>query len=330
MSCARARRLLDAWVDDELDPSTHGEIDAHLAQCPACTALWHERAALREAVKAADLRMAAPPSLAADVRRALRTKSLHAPAPRSVASWWMPATTGGIGALAGALAVYIWLSHAPQENPSREAITRHVAALATADGRAERLVQIAAADRHVVKPWFQGKVDFSRLDGGGIALTIEANEAEDLLGVALERVSGAANGRTITVTLDPAEPLLFGRFDFTQTLRALVNLLENALKYSPQDTTVDVTVKREPQWLRFSVADRGTGIAVAERERVFDPFYRAPGVAPDTNGAGLGLSIARALAEAQGGSLAYEPREGGGSVFILRLPAIDVRESVPG
>jgi two-component system sensor histidine kinase KdpD len=173
-------------------------------------------------------------------------------------------------------------------------------------------------------------VDFSRLDGGGIALTIEANEAEDLLGVALERVSGAANGRTITVTLDPAEPLLFGRFDFTQTLRALVNLLENALKYSPQDTTVDVTVKREPQWLRFSVADRGTGIAVAERERVFDPFYRAPGVAPDTNGAGLGLSIARALAEAQGGSLAYEPREGGGSVFILRLPAIDVRESVPG
>jgi two-component system sensor histidine kinase KdpD len=91
-----------------------------------------------------------------------------------------------------------------------------------------------------------------------------------------------------------------------------------------------VAVRREPQWLSFSVADRGTGIAVAERERVFDPFYRAPGVAPDTNGAGLGLSIARALAEAQGGSLAYEPRDGGGSVFILRLPAIDVRESVRG
>jgi K+-sensing histidine kinase KdpD len=173
-------------------------------------------------------------------------------------------------------------------------------------------------------------VDFSRLNGGAIALTIEANEAEDLLGVALERVTGTAGGRTITVTLDSQEPLLFGRFDFTQTLRALVNLLENALKYSPEDTAVDVVVKREPEWLAFSVADRGAGIVVVERERVFEPFYRAPGVAPDANGAGLGLSIARALAEAQGGSLDYSPREGGGSVFTLRLPAIDVRERTPG
>jgi K+-sensing histidine kinase KdpD len=173
-------------------------------------------------------------------------------------------------------------------------------------------------------------LDFSRLNSGAIALAIEPNEVEDLLGVALDRVAGAANGRTIAVALDPGEPLLFGRFDFTQTLRALVNLLENALKYSPSGTPVDVTVRREREWLAFSIGDRGPGIDPAERERVFDPFHRAPGVAPDTDGAGLGLSIARALAEAQGGSLSYSPRDGGGSVFTLRLPAIDVSTGATG
>jgi len=218
MSCARARRLLDAWVDDELDPSTHAEIDAHLAQCPACTALWHERAALREAVKAADLRMAAPPSLAADVRRALRTTSLHAPAPRSVASWWMPATTGGIGALAGALAVYIWLSHAPQENPSREAITRHVAALAMADGRAERLVQIAAADRHVVKPWFQGKVDFSP------PVPDLASEGFTLLGGRLDRVDGRVAAVIVyRIRNHPVELFVWRSHDSPTSLRVAMD-----------------------------------------------------------------------------------------------------------
>jgi signal transduction histidine kinase len=109
--------------------------------------------------------------------------------------------------------------------------------------------------------------------------------------------------------------LLFGRFDFTQTLRALVNLIENAVKHSPRDQQVDITVRREPEWLAFSVLDRGAGIAPEDRERIFEPFYR-----------GLGLSIARAVAEAQGGSLRYEVRDGGGSAFTLRVPALDVRD----
>jgi len=86
-------------------------------------------------------------------------------------------------------------------------------------------------------------------------------------------------------------------------------------------------VKREGPWLTFAVADRGPGVAAAESDRIFEPFYRPPGVPPDVKGAGLGLSIARALADAQGGSLRYEQREGGGSVFVLRVPAIDVKEA---
>lgn len=158
-------------------------------------------------------------------------------------------------------------------------------------------------------------LDLSRLNSGAKAVAPEPNEAEDLIGAALQRVAGATNGHRIRVSLHEGEPLLFGRFDFTQTLRALVNLIENAVKHSPADQQIDVTVRREREWLAFSVLDRGSGVAVAERERIFEPFYR-----------GLGLSIARAVAEAQGGSLRYDARDGGGSVFTLRVPAMDVED----
>jgi len=75
--------------------------------------------------------------------------------------------------------------------------------------------------------------------------------------------------------------------------------------------------------LQFAVADRGPGVEEAEAVRIFEPFYRAPGVPPDAGGAGLGLAIARRLAAEQGGDVEYEARRGGGSVFTLVLPAAD-------
>jgi two-component system sensor histidine kinase KdpD len=169
-------------------------------------------------------------------------------------------------------------------------------------------------------------LDFSRVNSGSLPLSIEANEAEDLLGAALQQVAGAASGRAINVDLDAKHPLLFGSFDFTHALRVLVNLIDNALKYSPRSSAVDLSVKRDGGWLLFSVLDRGPGVPEGEQEKIFAPFYRPAGVAPDSKGAGLGLSIARALAEVQGGTLQFAPRSGGGSVFTLRLPAIDVPE----
>lgn len=176
-------------------------------------------------------------------------------------------------------------------------------------------------------------LDLSRLAGGALRVTAEINAAEDLLGAALQRTSGALNGRSLDARLDPAEPLLLGRFDFVHALRVLVNLIENALKYSPEGSTVEVRVRRDGGSLEFAVADRGPGVAPGERERIFAPFYRPAGSLPDTGSAGLGLSIARRLAEAQSGTVDYVPRDGGGSVFVLRLPAADVgalRESAPG
>jgi two-component system sensor histidine kinase KdpD len=172
-------------------------------------------------------------------------------------------------------------------------------------------------------------LDLSRIATGAAAYDVQPNEAEDLLGAAAQQVSGRLYGRELRIHVGTDEPLLFGRFDFAQTLRALVNLIENAAKYSPPAIPIDLTAQREGPWLAFSVADRGPGIPSSERERVFEPFYRRPDLAPDVGGVGLGLSIARGIAEAEGGSLTLADRPGGGSIFTLRVPAID-SEDVEG
>ena len=164
-------------------------------------------------------------------------------------------------------------------------------------------------------------LDLSRITTGAAAPNIQPKEAEDLLGAAVQQVTGRLAGRELRVTTDTSEALLFGTFDFSETLRAVVNLIDNAVKYSPAGAPIDLSARLEGEWLVFAVADRGPGVPRSERERIFDAFYRRSS-SPDVGGAGLGLSIARGIATAQGGGLDVADRPGGGSVFSLRVPAI--------
>ncbi len=169
-------------------------------------------------------------------------------------------------------------------------------------------------------------LDLSRIDSG-VRVEPELNAAEDLVGVAVQRATGALNGHELRIRLPPMDDLLVGRFDLVHATRILVNLLENAAKYSPPAAPVDLTVERETGILLVCVADLGPGVPAAERDRIFEPFYRL-GTTPDVGGSGLGLAIARRLAEAQGGSVQYAPRPGGGSIFELRLPAADLPSTI--
>ena len=170
---------------------------------------------------------------------------------------------------------------------------------------------------------FVGKLlDLSRVTMGTAALDIQPNEAEDLLGAASQQAQGF--GRELALHVEPSDTMLFGRFDFVQSLRVLVNLIDNAAKYSPQGTTIDVGARRVGDELHFWVADRGAGIGDEDRDRIFEPFYRRRDGNVDIAGTGLGLAIAKGIAEAQGGALTFTARDGGGSVFTLAVPAIDL------
>jgi two-component system sensor histidine kinase KdpD len=168
-------------------------------------------------------------------------------------------------------------------------------------------------------------LDLSRLSASGLPLRVELDAVDDLVATALERVRGAIGERTVRILRTDSraseEPLLFAWFDLVQTQRALVNLVENAIKYSPADQPIELWIAHDGDHVRITVADRGSGIPEEERALVFEPFYRPRGARPDVGGAGLGLAIARRIAEAQEGSLTYAARPGGGSEFRLELRA---------
>lgn len=171
-------------------------------------------------------------------------------------------------------------------------------------------------------------LDLSRIRAGGVMLNLELNTAEDLVGAAISRASGLIRDKQIVPHIDWHEPALTGRFDFVQSLRILGNLLDNALRYSPPNGVVDIDVRGDAPWIEIAVADQGPGIAVVERDRIFEPFYRPRSDTPDVGHAGLGLSIAKRLAELQGGEVIFTPRLGGGSVFTLRLPLAEIFDVV--
>jgi two-component system sensor histidine kinase KdpD len=166
-------------------------------------------------------------------------------------------------------------------------------------------------------------LDVSRLTSGGMSVRPEVVPADELVSAALQQVEGAFPDRRIQVELQGGDPLLLGLFDPLQSVRILVNLLENAHKYSPAGTPVDLSVHRDAEWLVFRVSDRGPGVQPEEMERIFEPLYRPADARPDAGSSGLGLAIARGFTEAQGGSLTYAARAGGGSVFTVRLPSAD-------
>ena len=164
-------------------------------------------------------------------------------------------------------------------------------------------------------------LELSQLNAGSMRVNIVLNTVDDVVGVALERVEAVHGNDRVRVDIESDGQILVGALDFAHTVRVLTNLLENALKYSPSDAPVSLKAWRSGETVVFAVDDDGSGIDPAERDRIFEPFYRGRAIADGTRGTGLGLAIARQLAEAQHGTLTYSAREGGGSRFLLAVPA---------
>ncbi len=144
-----------------------------------------------------------------------------------------------------------------------------------------------------------------------------AFESCDLVGLVRE-VAEASQAVAPEFTVDvrasaPAHTLV----DPLRVEQVLVNLIDNARKYSPAGTRIDISVLPDPETIRVEVRDHGQGVPEAERERIFERFHR---LAQDRNGLGLGLHISREIARRHGGDLVVEAPDDGGSRFVLRLP----------
>jgi two-component system sensor histidine kinase KdpD len=155
-------------------------------------------------------------------------------------------------------------------------------------------------------------LDLSRLQAGAAEPRPELWTADGVVGRALEEL-GEGTDR-VAVSLGAESPAF--RVDGAQAERALVNLIENALKFSSPTDTVDVSVETSEDEVRIRVTDRGPGLTEAQLRRIFDPFERGT----SESGTGLGLTIARGFAEANGGRVWAESKVGKGASFVLAFP----------
>jgi two-component system sensor histidine kinase KdpD len=160
-------------------------------------------------------------------------------------------------------------------------------------------------------------LDMTRLESGAVRVRKDWHSVEEVVGAALARLDEAHGERAVDVSLPSGLPLV--PLDDLLFEQALFNLLENALKYAPADEPIELAVMLEPGRLRIEVADRGPGLAPGEEARVFEKFYRGA-QAGGRRGAGLGLTICRAIAEAHGGRVLARSRPGGGALFTLEVP----------
>ncbi|MGZ4482177.1 MAG: sensor histidine kinase [Gaiellales bacterium] len=160
-------------------------------------------------------------------------------------------------------------------------------------------------------------LDLSRIQSGAAASSLDWCDVADLIASSIRDLPPAVAGG-IDVRIPDRLPLV--RADAGQVQRVLENLCDNAVKFSPTDGRVEVTAEAGDGHVTVTVADRGPGILPQELGRIFDPFYRSPS-STGVPGSGLGLTIARGLAEANQATLAVAPNPGGGSRFTLRLQA---------
>jgi PAS domain S-box-containing protein len=165
----------------------------------------------------------------------------------------------------------------------------------------------------------QDLVDLSRLESGQLRLSKQSVELADFLAKLLGRMIGAIDAHRVEVELE--EGLHVVDADPAKLERVLVNLLGNALKYSPADAMVILKAERAGEDVRFSVADQGPGVDPRDIPHLFERFYRSEG-AKRIEGLGLGLYITKMLVEAQGGKIWVESEVGRGSNFCFTLPII--------
>jgi len=142
---------------------------------------------------------------------------------------------------------------------------------------------------------------------------------------ALESVQPHAVRKDIAIQTDGAGRASRVQGDVGTLVQALVNLLNNAVKYSRSGTTVRVTATEEQGQVAIAVADAGIGIAAEDLPRVFEDFYRAASAAGEA-GCGLGLPLSRRIIEAHGGTISVTSEPGKGSTFVIRLPALPTNQ----
>jgi two-component system sensor histidine kinase KdpD len=183
-------------------------------------------------------------------------------------------------------------------------------------GECRDLAQTIAEEADRLNRLIRNLLDMTRLEAGAVQVRKEWHALEEIVGAALTRLDDRLQGHPVTTDIPADLPLV--PLDSVLIEQVLVNLLENALKYTPAGSPFDISASITDHYVTVRVADRGPGIPPGDEERIFDKFYRAR---PNGGGGvGLGLTVCRGIVEAHGGKIWAQNRDGGGAAFQFTLP----------
>ncbi len=190
--------------------------------------------------------------------------------------------------------------------------------LPAADDEERQLLETVVQETERMNSLVTNLLSVTRLESGNVRLNKTPEALEDLIYGVLSRFSTRLERRDVEVDIAAELPLV--PLDAALLDQVLVNLIDNALRYTPPGSPLAIRAAPGEAEVVLEICDRGPGIAADERERVFEKFYRGRRSRPSDGGTGLGLTICRAVAHAHGGRIAIGAREGGGTRIELCLP----------
>ena len=185
----------------------------------------------------------------------------------------------------------------------------------------DRIGKIEVETGHLVQ-MVSELLDLSRIESGGSIVAVDLLDVGQIASESIERLRLFADRQGVTLQVDRHPPLPPVRGDEERISQVFVNLVHNAVKFSPDGGDVTVSVRVDGARVVTSVADHGVGIPRAAQARIFERFYKVDRarVRGEAGGTGLGLAIARHIVEQHGGTIWVESAEGAGSTFSFALP----------
>ena len=168
-------------------------------------------------------------------------------------------------------------------------------------------------------------LDFSRMDAGGKEYNFRETDLTEVVRNSLEAYKFHISDNGFNIESDIADESIRLKIDSDAISQVLLNLLNNAVKYSDKEKYIGVTVSKNSDFAMISVTDHGVGISKDEQKKIFDKFYRVSTVrTKETSGSGLGLTLAKHIVEAHGGTIEVRSEPGKGSVFTVKLRMADI------
>ena len=189
------------------------------------------------------------------------------------------------------------------------------------DAKARHMVERILVRTKELLQLVQNLLDLSRIETGILVQTMDSIDLCQLVTEVIDMIAPQAEARDQNLQLHgTAEPALVTG-DQDNLLGVFNNIIGNAVKYTPDGGTIDVTLRQEGSFVRVDVQDTGVGIPEEDLPRIFDRFFRVKGKTRGITGSGLGLSVAKSIVEAHRGTIRVHSREQAGSTFTVTLPA---------